>query len=124
MARAALSRAVCLAVVVAALAVAAPRRCAAQTPSYPLPAGCTASLLRLAPCLSFAAGTSPAASPPSSACCSALASVVQRAPRCLCAVLGGGATAALGVTVNTTRALELPGKCSVQTPPVSECDGN
>ncbi|TVU41682.1 hypothetical protein EJB05_15225, partial [Eragrostis curvula] len=101
-----------VAVTVAALAFAAPR-CAAQT------SGCTASILSLAPCLSFTAGSS---SGPTSSCCSALASVVQGAPRCLCAVLGGGATSALGVTVNTSRALELPRKCKIQTPPVSQCN--
>ncbi|TVU41732.1 hypothetical protein EJB05_15277, partial [Eragrostis curvula] len=109
-----LSSVVVVAVMVAALALAAPR-CAAQTSS----SGCTASILSLSPCLSFTAGSSSA---PSSPCCSALASVVQGAPRCLCSVLGGGATAALGVTVNTTRALELPGKCKIQTPPVSQCN--
>ncbi|CAL5066874.1 unnamed protein product [Urochloa decumbens] len=97
----------------AAVAVAAPPRCAAQATS------CTASILSLAPCLSFTAGnTSPP--PPSASCCSALAAVVRGAPRCLCAVLGGGAS--FGVTVNATRALELPGKCKVTTPPVSQCN--
>jgi hypothetical protein len=37
-------------------------------------------------------------------------------------VLGGGAASSFGVTVNA-RALELPGKCRVQTPPVSQCNG-
>jgi hypothetical protein len=46
--------------------------------------------------------------------------VVASNPRCLCTVLGGGASS-LGVTVNSTRALELPGACNVKTPPPSEC---
>jgi hypothetical protein len=33
-----------------------------------------------------------------------------------------GAAASLGVTVNATRALALPGQCRVQTPPVSQCN--
>jgi hypothetical protein len=41
-------------------------------------------------------------------------------PRCLCAVLGGGASS-LGITINDTRALELPGACGVKTPPASQC---
>jgi hypothetical protein len=41
-------------------------------------------------------------------------------PRCLCVVLGGGASS-LGVTINNTHALELPGVCSVKTPPASQC---
>ncbi|RLN34835.1 non-specific lipid-transfer protein-like protein [Panicum miliaceum] len=60
-------------------------------------------------------------SAPGASCCPAVAGVVRGAPRCLCAVLGGGA-ASLGVTVNATRALELPGKCRIQTPPVSQCN--
>ncbi|XP_062188240.1 non-specific lipid transfer protein GPI-anchored 5-like [Phragmites australis] len=100
-----------VAVAAAALAAAVPR-CAAQT------AGCTLSIVSLSPCLSFTAGSTSA---PSAPCCSALASVVQGAPQCLCAVLGGGASS-LGVTVNSTRALELPGKCKIQTPPVSQCN--
>ncbi|KAG2640238.1 non-specific lipid transfer protein GPI-anchored 15-like [Panicum virgatum] len=95
------------------VAAAAPRFAAAQATS-----GCTASILSLAPCLSFTAGNTSA---PGASCCSALAGVVRGAPRCLCAVLGGG-TASLGVTVNATRALELPGKCKIQTPPVSQCN--
>jgi len=98
----------------ALLVVVAAPRCAAQATS-----GCTASILSLAPCLSFTAGNTSA---PGASCCSALAGVVRGAPRCLCAVLGGGA-ASLGVTVNATRALELPGKCKILTPPVSQCNG-
>ncbi|CAN6197006.1 unnamed protein product [Urochloa humidicola] len=105
------------AVAVAALLVvaAAPPRCVAQATS-----GCTASILSLAPSLSFTAGNT--SSSPGASCCSALAAVVRAAPRCLCAVLGGGAAASFGVTVNATRALELPGKCKVTTPPVSQCN--
>jgi hypothetical protein len=113
-----------VAVAVAALLVvaAAPTRCAAQAPAPATSSssGCTASILSLAPCLSFTAGST---SSPGASCCSALAGVVRGAPRCLCAVLGGGAAASFGVTVNATRALELPGKCKVTTPPVSQCNG-
>ena len=91
----------------ALLVVVAAPRCAAQATS-----GC------LAPCPSFTAGEHV----DGASCCSALEGVVRGAPRCLCAVLGGGA-ASLGVTVNATRALELPGKCKIQTPPVSQCNG-
>ncbi|PAN09662.1 hypothetical protein PAHAL_2G040900 [Panicum hallii] len=102
-----------VAVAAALLVVVAAPRCAAQATS-----GCTASILSLAPCLSFTAGNTSA---PGASCCSALAGVVRGAPRCLCAVLGGGAASSFGVTVNA-RALELPGKCRVQTPPVSQCN--
>ncbi|KAF2300169.1 hypothetical protein GH714_010319 [Hevea brasiliensis] len=60
-------------------------------------------------------------STPSSSCCSQLASVVQSRPQCLCAMLNGGGSS-LGITINQTQALSLPGACNVQTPPVSQCN--
>ncbi|KAG6494711.1 non-specific lipid transfer protein GPI-anchored 5-like [Zingiber officinale] len=80
--------------------------------------GCTTAIVSLSPCLDYIAGN---ASTPSSSCCSQLATVVQSEPACLCSVLNGGASS-LGVTVNQTRALALPGACGVQTPPASECN--
>ncbi|KAG4168131.1 hypothetical protein ERO13_A12G004200v2 [Gossypium hirsutum] len=81
--------------------------------------GCTSVLLGLAPCLNYI--TSNSTTTPSSTCCSQLSSVVQSQPQCLCSVLNGGASS-LGVTINQTRALSLPGACNVQTPPVSSCN--
>ncbi|XP_038982037.1 sialidase-like [Phoenix dactylifera] len=80
--------------------------------------GCTTVILSLAPCLNYITGNS---STPSSSCCSQLASVVQSQPRCLCTLLNGGASS-LGITINQTRALALPGACKVKTPPVSQCN--
>ncbi|KAK9288431.1 hypothetical protein L1049_016888 [Liquidambar formosana] len=80
--------------------------------------GCTSVLIGMAPCLSYVSGS---ASTPSSSCCSQLASVVKSQPQCLCAALNGGGSA-LGVTINQTLALALPGACNVQTPPVSQCN--
>ncbi|XP_034686454.1 non-specific lipid-transfer protein-like protein At2g13820 isoform X2 [Vitis riparia] len=82
--------------------------------------GCTTVLIGMAPCLNYITGSS---SSPSSSCCSQLASVVQSQPRCLCVALNGGG-AALGITINQTLALALPGACNVQTPPVSQCDAD
>ncbi|KAK3190084.1 hypothetical protein Dsin_029645 [Dipteronia sinensis] len=79
---------------------------------------CTNVLIGLAPCLNYVSGSS---STPSPSCCSQLASVVRSQPRCLCTVLSGGG-ASLGVTINQTLALALPGACNVQTPPVSRCN--
>lgn len=88
--------------------------------------GCTTALITLSPCLTYinaAAGT--ASNTPSSSCCSRLATIVQSQPRCLCSALsGGGAAASLGVTINQTRALQLPAACRLQTPPPSRCNGN
>ncbi|KAB1203309.1 hypothetical protein CJ030_MR8G003122 [Morella rubra] len=80
--------------------------------------GCTSVLTNLAPCLNYITGNS---STPSSSCCSQLSNVVQTSPQCLCSVINGGA-ASLGITVNQTQALALPGACSVKTPPLSQCN--
>ncbi|XP_020579871.1 non-specific lipid transfer protein GPI-anchored 2-like [Phalaenopsis equestris] len=87
-----------------------PRRSSAQS-------DCTSTIISLAPCLNYITGSTDT---PAVACCSQLEKVVQSEPRCLCLILDGGA-AQFGVTVNQTKALELPGACSVQTPPVSRC---
>ncbi|CAN1270992.1 Non-specific lipid transfer protein GPI-anchored 5 [Linum perenne] len=82
--------------------------------------GCTSALISLTPCLSYVSGN---ASTPSSSCCSQLASVVSSQPQCLCQLVGGGGGSSLGITINQTRALELPDACSVTTPSVSRCNG-
>ncbi|KAL9410635.1 hypothetical protein AB3S75_044417 [Citrus x aurantiifolia] len=79
---------------------------------------CTNVLIGMTPCLSYVSGSS---STPSAQCCSQLASVVRSNPRCLCMVLGDGGSS-LGVSINQTLALALPGACNVQTPPVSRCN--
>ncbi|XVE73102.1 hypothetical protein DITRI_Ditri11bG0090700 [Diplodiscus trichospermus] len=81
--------------------------------------GCSSVLLSLAPCLNYITGSS---TTPSSSCCSQLSSVVQSRPQCLCSALNGGGSS-LGITINQTQALSLPGACNVQTPPVSRCNG-
>jgi len=81
---------------------------------------CTNVLVSLSPCLNYITGNS---STPSSGCCSNLASVVSSQPLCLCQVLGGGASS-LGISINQTQALALPGACKVQTPPTSQCKTN
>ncbi|XP_057450225.1 non-specific lipid transfer protein GPI-anchored 5-like [Lotus japonicus] len=79
---------------------------------------CTNVLVSLSPCLNYITGNS---STPSSGCCSQLATVVRSQPQCLCQVLGGGASS-LGININQTQALALPGACKVQTPPTSQCN--
>lgn len=80
---------------------------------------CTNTLMGLAPCLNFVTGNT---STPSPACCAQLATVVQTQPRCLCSLLNGNVPN-IGVTINQTLAVTLPGACSVQTPPISMCNG-
>ncbi|GLT60338.1 hypothetical protein SLA2020_331080 [Shorea laevis] len=100
--------AMCLTMVVAAMLCA---EAAAQS-------GCTAVLISLSPCLNYITGNS---STPSSQCCSQLASVVRSSAQCLCQVLNGGASS-LGININQTQAMALPGACNVQTPPISQCN--
>ncbi|XP_039032529.1 non-specific lipid transfer protein GPI-anchored 19-like isoform X2 [Hibiscus syriacus] len=78
---------------------------------------CTSALTSLAPCLNYITGNS---STPSSTCCSQLKTVVQSSPQCLCSVLNNGAS--LGISINRTLAMQLPGSCQVQTSPVSQCN--
>ncbi|XP_022761078.1 non-specific lipid-transfer protein-like protein At2g13820 [Durio zibethinus] len=80
--------------------------------------GCTGILISLSPCLNYITGNS---STPSQQCCTQLANVVRSSPQCLCEVLNGGASS-LGITINQTQALALPGSCNVQTPPISSCN--
>lgn len=81
---------------------------------------CTTALISLSPCLNFVTGNT---STPSQSCCSTLSGIVQAQPQCLCALVNGGASA-LGISINQSLALALPGACSVQTPPLSQCNGN
>ncbi|KAI3496576.1 hypothetical protein L1887_38941 [Cichorium endivia] len=83
--------------------------------------GCTNVLIGMAPCLNYVTGSSKT---PSSSCCSSLANVVKSQPRCLCTALDGSTMAALGITINKTTALALPGACHVKTPPISRCGGS
>lgn len=81
--------------------------------------GCSSVMMTLSPCLDYISGKSPI---PEFTCCTTLAGVVQSDPRCLCMVLDGSA-ASFGISINHTRALELPGVCKVQAPPISQCTG-
>nr|POE73160.1 non-specific lipid-transfer protein-like protein [Quercus suber] len=58
---------------------------------------------------------------PSSSCTNVIISMSQ--PQCLCEVLNGGASS-LGINVNQTQAMVLPGACNVQTPPISQCNAS
>lgn len=79
---------------------------------------CTSVIISMSPCLNYITGNS---STPSSGCCTQLASVVRSQPQCLCQVLNGGGSS-LGININQTQALALPGACNVQTPPLSRCN--
>lgn len=80
---------------------------------------CTNVLISMSPCLSYISGNS---STPASGCCTQLGTVVASEPQCLCEVLNGGGSN-LGLDINQTQAMALPGACNVQTPPLSRCNG-
>ncbi|KZV25450.1 Bifunctional inhibitor/lipid-transfer protein/seed storage 2S albumin superfamily protein [Dorcoceras hygrometricum] len=83
--------------------------------------GCTNALVGLSPCLNYVSGNS---STPSSSCCVQLKGVVQSQAWCLCALLKSQSSSYLGIVINQTLALQLPGACKVQTPPTSQCDAS
>ncbi|KAL5197243.1 hypothetical protein ABZP36_000755 [Zizania latifolia] len=101
-----------VAAAVVAAAALSPGGVSAQSSS-----ACTQTLLSMSPCLNYLTGNE---TTPSASCCSKLADVVKSQPECLCVALNAD-TAALGLSVNRTRALGLPDECKVKTPPVSNC---
>uniref|UniRef100_A0A0E0LHP9 Bifunctional inhibitor/plant lipid transfer protein/seed storage helical domain-containing protein n=1 Tax=Oryza punctata TaxID=4537 RepID=A0A0E0LHP9_ORYPU len=109
--KAGIPRAPVVAVMVAAAMAMLASRAASQNN------GCSSVMMTLSPCLDYISGKSPI---PEFTCCTTLAGVVQSDPRCLCMVLDGSA-ASFGISINHTRALELPGVCKVQAPPISQC---
>ncbi|XP_076944388.1 non-specific lipid transfer protein GPI-anchored 5-like [Bidens hawaiensis] len=83
---------------------------------------CRSAIVSLSPCISYVCGNS---STPPAACCTQLANVVKSQPRCLCTLVSDGhGHSSSGFKINQTLALGLPAACSVETPPVSRCDGN
>lgn len=103
------------AILVAAMAAVLLAGASAQSSS------CSSAIMSLSPCLDYITGN---ASTPSSSCCSQLSSVVKSEPQCICTLISSGASSAssLGITVNQTQALALPGACKVQIP-LSQCNG-
>ncbi|CAL4913035.1 unnamed protein product [Urochloa decumbens] len=103
------------------LATAAVRVDGATAAAAPAPApsaDCTDALLSLAGCLSYVQEGSTVTTPDPS-CCSGLKDVVRNEVACLCQVFQGGQN--LGISLNMTKALQLPAACKVKTPPVSKC---
>ena len=89
----------------------------AQSPSPS--SQCTSALVSLSPCLNYISGNESSAPAP---CCAQLGKVVRSEPQCLCVALAAD-PAALGLSVNRTRALGLPAACNLTTPDVSSCKG-
>ncbi|KAK6926453.1 Bifunctional inhibitor/plant lipid transfer protein/seed storage helical domain [Dillenia turbinata] len=79
---------------------------------------CFTNLLNLSDCLTFVEEGSNLTTP-EKPCCGELAGLVESTPQCLCDLLGKSDS--LGITLNTTKALALPGNCGVSTPDPSLC---
>ncbi|WVZ55808.1 hypothetical protein U9M48_006419 [Paspalum notatum var. saurae] len=111
-----------LALAAALLAAVARVDGATATASAPAPAPsayCTDALLSLAGCLSYVQEGSTEATPDPS-CCSGLKDVVRTQVACLCQAFQSGQD--FGVSLNMTKALQLPAACKVKTPPASKCN--
>ncbi|KAL2603212.1 hypothetical protein R1flu_013137 [Riccia fluitans] len=81
------------------------------------PLDCADALANLFPCLDFVSGLNNTVS---SECCTGLTGVRTNTPLCLCQFLTANAS---DLGINTTLALELPGKCGVSADP-SQCPGS
>eukprot|EP00253_Pinus_taeda_P023166 PITA_23166 len=90
----------------------------APSPSSSSSSDCTSAITSLSPCLSFVT-TNSNETKPGNDCCTALSSIVSTKVLCLCQVLSGNNN--LGLPINRTKALALPGACNVKTPPISQC---
>ncbi|KAF7130875.1 hypothetical protein RHSIM_Rhsim10G0056700 [Rhododendron simsii] len=91
--------------------------CMAATAPVPA-ADCSSIILDMADCLSYVSGDATVKKPEGN-CCSGLKKVLKTHAECLCE--GFKNAAQFGVTLNMTRALDLPSACRVSAPPVSDC---
>ncbi|KAL6867682.1 hypothetical protein ACP4OV_015706 [Aristida adscensionis] len=110
----------CALVLLSLAAVRAVDAGGASSPAVaPAPAvDCTDALVSLAGCLSYVQEGSNATAPDPS-CCSGLKDVVRKEVACLCQAFQSGQD--YGVSLNFTKALQLPAACKVKTPPFSKC---
>lgn len=81
---------------------------------------CVSTLTTLSPCLSYITGNS---TTPSQTCCSQLDSVIKSSPQCICSAVNSPIPN-IGLNINRTQALQLPNACNIQTPPLTQCNGN
>ncbi|XP_058191905.1 non-specific lipid transfer protein GPI-anchored 31-like isoform X1 [Rhododendron vialii] len=87
--------------------------------SAPPPApDCSTVILNLVDCLSYVTSGS-TVSKPEGTCCSGLKTVLKTNADCLCEAFKNSAQ--LGVTLNVTKALDLPSACRVSAPSISNC---
>lgn len=83
---------------------------------------CMTNLMNMTGCLSYVMiGEGGGATKPDKTCCPALAGLVESSPQCLCYLLSGDMAAQLGIQIDKSKALKLPGVCGVVTPDPSLC---
>ncbi|GLJ49326.1 hypothetical protein SUGI_1042740 [Cryptomeria japonica] len=78
---------------------------------------CSDQLKSLSFCFPFVQGT---VKTPSADCCTNLKNVRDTEPKCLCILIKDSTTPALGVSINTALALQMPAACNV-TASISDC---
>ncbi|MCL7021778.1 hypothetical protein MKW94_009092 [Papaver nudicaule] len=71
---------------------------------------CQDQLIKLSTCLLYVGGTSKAPTP---GCCTGLGEVLSKTKKCLCLLVKDRDNPALGLHINSTRALGLPHTCNV-----------
>lgn len=82
-------------------------------------AECADQLVGLATCLPYVGGD---AKTPTLDCCTGLKQVVEKSKKCLCVLIKDRDDPSLGLKVNATLALQLPGACKVPLN-VTKCVG-
>ncbi|XP_076909290.1 non-specific lipid transfer protein GPI-anchored 31-like [Bidens hawaiensis] len=88
----------------------------------PAPAAdCSTVILNMADCLSYVTNDS-TATKPEGTCCSGLKTVLKTDAQCLCEAFKNSAQ--LGVSLNITKALQLPAACHINAPSATNCGIN
>ncbi|KAG0503570.1 hypothetical protein HPP92_003642 [Vanilla planifolia] len=90
----------------------------APSPSSSLSVDCTSTLLKLSGCLPYVEEGSTMTKPDDS-CCSPLKKVVNQRASCLCEAFRSSSN--MGISLNITKARDLPSACGVDTALVSNC---
>ncbi|KVI10947.1 non-specific lipid-transfer protein-like protein At5g64080 [Cynara cardunculus var. scolymus] len=85
----------------------------------PAPAAdCSTVILNMADCLSYVTAGS-TVKKPEGTCCSGLKTVLKTDAECLCEAFKNSAQ--LGISLNVTKALDLPSACHINAPSATKC---
>ncbi|GFP95846.1 protein yls3 [Phtheirospermum japonicum] len=78
---------------------------------------CAEQLTNLAACIPYVSGT---AKQPTKECCDDTAKLKAAKPKCLCVLIKESTDPSMGLPINTTLALQMPGACNIDAK-VSDC---